>query len=130
MSIARFYVDGESWEIMGNVADSFLPYTNSLEASRSGRVYATTETKVKTLKVDEIKAEPDEFQAIADFLSNCASKRFACTVVFDEDCGEGFTEYHYTNCLLSGEPEFSIFEKKISGFEVGYEQRIPNTAVV
>ena len=42
MAIARLYIDGEAWEIMGNVVDSFLPYSNTVEASRSGKIYATT----------------------------------------------------------------------------------------
>lgn len=124
MARARLYVDGETWEIMGNVVDSFLPYSNSLEASRSGRIFSTTETKVRMLTVDDVKLDVDEFEDIAAFLQECASKRFSVTVAIDEDCGDGSTEFHYLNCLIQGEPSFSIFEKKISGFEVGYEDRI------
>lgn len=126
MATARLYVDGEGWEIVGNITDNFLPYTNTLEASRSGRIYATTEPKPRTVTVDDIKVELDEFEDVVDFLESCkaSNNRFAMTVAIGEDCDDGFMEYHYIGCLISGDPSFSLFERKISGFEVGYEQRI------
>lgn len=126
MAIARLYVDGESWEIMGNVVDNFLPYSNTIEASRAGRIYATSEAKVKTLSVDDVKLDITEFPDIVEFFESCtaSTNRFNVTVAIGEDCSEGFVEYHYTGCLIQGEPEFSLFEKKISGFEVAYETRI------
>lgn len=130
MAIARVYIDGEPWEIMGNVVDSFLPYTNSVEASRSGRNYATTESRVRTLAIDDVKLDISEFENIQLFFTGCGSKRFNVTVAINEDCGpglagaDGYIEYHYINCLLQGEPEFSLFERKIGNFEVAYEARI------
>lgn len=127
MSVARFYVDGENWEIMGNVVDKFLPYTNSLEASRSGRIFSNTETKVRTVSVDDIKLDTSEFEAIESFLVNCSSKRFNVTLSIDEDCPETAAEFNYLNCIIEGEPEYSPFEKKISNFSFGYEDRVPVT---
>jgi hypothetical protein len=128
MALARLYIDGEPWEVMGNVVDSFLPYTNSVEASRGGRIYASTESRVRTVSVDDVKLDINEFEAIANFFSGCGNKRFNVTVALNEDCPadleNGYTEYHYVDCLLQGEPEFSIFEKKVSNFEFGYGQRI------
>ena len=90
MTTARLYVDGETWEIMGNVVDSFLPFTNSLSASRSGKLYANTEAKPKMVKVDEIKVTPDEFLLVEDFFKACAGKRFNLTIAYGEDCDDGF----------------------------------------
>lgn len=125
MSTARLYVEGESWEIMGNVTDSFLPYENSLEASRSGKIYATTEAKVRTVEVDEIKIDLTEFADIVAFFESCkaSTTRFSVTVAIGEECDEGFIEYIYTNCLIQGTPEFSLFERKVENFEFGYEAR-------
>lgn len=124
MAIARLYVEGQPWEIMGNVVDSFLPYTNTVEASRGGKIYATAESRVRTVAVDDVKLDPSEFDAIQVFFSTCSSKRFSVTVALDEDCEDGALEYIYLGCLLQGEPEFSLFERKISNFEFGYTQRI------
>lgn len=129
MALARLYVDGQTWEIMGNVTDSFLPYTNTVEASRSGKIYATTESRVRTVAVDDVKLNIDEFDEIQAYFTTCGSKRFNVTVAINEDCGpgtigaEGLIEYHYINCLLQGEPEFSLFERKIGNFEFAYEAR-------
>ena len=71
MAIARIFVDGEAWEIMGNVQDNFLPYTNEVNASRSGRIFATTESKARMLKVDTIKATPAEFPDVIAFFETC-----------------------------------------------------------
>ena len=89
MAIARLYIDGEAFEIMGNVTDSFLPYSNTIEASRSGKIYATTEARVRTVKVDDVKLDISEFDEIQSFFSNCGSKRFNMTVAINEDCGPG-----------------------------------------
>jgi len=130
MAIARLYIDGEAWEIMGNVVDSFLPYSNTVEASRSGKIYATTESRVRTVKVDDVKLDISEFDAIQQFFTGCGSKRFNVTVAINEDCApglagpDGYIEYHYVNCLLQGEPEFSLFERTVKNFEFGYEARI------
>lgn len=130
MSTARLYVEGESWEIMGNVTDSFLSYENTLEASRSGKVYGSTEAKVKTVSVDEIKVNLDEFEEIVAFFDSCkaSTNYFSVTVAIGEDCDDGFFEYVYTNCLVQGSPEFSLFEKKIENFEFGYESRTVKTS--
>lgn len=134
MALARLYVDGEPWEIMGNVTDSFLPYSNKVEASRSGKIYATTESRVRTVKVDDVKLNIDEFDAIQAYFSTCGSKRFNVSVALNEDCALGAVgaeeamEYHYINCLLQGEPEFSLFERKIGNFEFAYEARVINDA--
>ncbi len=124
--LARLYVDGESWEIMGNVVDNFLPYSNTLNPSRGGKIYATTEAKVRTVTVDEIKLELNEFDDIVKFFESCqaSTNKFSVTVSIAEECKDGAMEYIYTNCLIQGEPNFSLFEKKIDGFEFGYENRI------
>lgn len=127
MAIARLYVDGEPWEIMGNVTDNFLGYSNTVEASRTGRPYVTTESKVRTVAVDTVKLDIREFDQIVEFFDTCSAKRFNVTVAFNEDCpddADGFTEYHYVNCVLQGEPEFSPFERALSNFEFAYETRI------
>ena len=132
MALARIYVDGEPWEIMGNVTDSFLPYTNSVESSRSGRIYATTESRVRTVSVDDVKLNIDEFDEIQNYFTTCGSKRFNVSVAINEDCpggidgSEGAIEYHYISCVLQGEPEFSLFERKIGNFEFAYEARYIN----
>ena len=121
----NIFVDGESWEIKGNVTDKFLAYSNTLEASRGGKLYASTETAVKMVSVDEIKLDLNEFEDIAAFFQGCkaSSTKFTATVAIADDCDEGSLEYVYTGCLMQGEPEFSFFEKKITGFEFGYEKR-------
>lgn len=126
MTTARLYVDGEAWEISGNVTDSFLPYSNTIEASRSGRVYATTEARARLVTVENIMADLDEFADVVAFFESCAASttRFNVTVAFGEDCADGFTEYHYTGCLVSGEPEYSLFERRITSFEFAYEARV------
>lgn len=124
MATARIYVDGESWEISGDVKDSFLPYENSLEASRSGKVYATTEAKVRTVSVDTIFCQLDEFDDIVKWFESCeaSTNGFTVTIAIGEDCQEPY-EYIYTGCLLNGAPEFSLFNKKIESFEFGYSNR-------
>lgn len=124
MAIARLYVDGESWEISGDVKDSFLPYENSLEASRSGKIYATTEARARTVSVDTIFCQLEEFDQIVKFLEGCnaSTNGFTVTVAIGEDCTEPY-EVIYTGCLISGTPEFSPFNKKIESFEFGYSNR-------
>lgn len=124
MAIARLYVDGESWEISGDVKDSFLPYENSLEASRSGKIYATTEARARTVSVDTIFCQLEEFDQIVKFLEGCnaSTNGFTVTVAIGEDCQEPY-EVIYTGCLISGTPEFSPFNKKIESFEFGYSNR-------
>ena len=130
MAIARLYIDGQNFEIMGNVVDKFSAYNNTLEASRSGKIYATTESTVRIVKVDDVKLDISEFDEIRSFFSTCGSKRFNVTVSINEDCAsavageDGYIEHHYINCIIQGEPEFSIFERKISNFEFGYESCI------
>lgn len=124
MTLARIYVDGQNWEFMGEVTDKFLPFTNTLAASRSGRIYATSEAKPRMLTVEEIKVNPDEVEEIEAFLIECSTKRMNITVSLDADCASGEQEFIYLNCLLSGDPEHGMFARKISGFEVGYEDRI------
>lgn len=135
MALARIYVDGEPWEIMGNVTDSFLPYTNTVESSRSGKIYATTESRVRTVSVDDVKLNIDEFDAIQNYFTTCGSKRFNVSIAINEDCpgaltGDGAIEYIYLNCLLQGEPEFSLFERKIGNFEFAYESRVINKPLI
>ena len=131
MGLARLYINGEPWEIMGIVVDNFLGYSNDLQAARSGRIYANTESKVKTVAVDSVMADEDEFPLIDDFLNSCSGRRFNVTVEFTADnCGDVLgglvagLEYHYLDCMIQGEPEYSPAERKISGFEFGYSQRV------
>lgn len=124
MATARLYVDGEAWEISGDVTDSFLPYENTLEASRSGKIYATTEARARTVSIDNIFCQLDEFNDIVKWFESCTASTngFAVTIVIGEDCEEP-VEYIYTGCLISGTPEFSLFNKKIESFEFGYSGR-------
>lgn len=124
MAIARLYVDGESWEISGEVKDSFLPYENSLEASRSGKLYANTESRARMVTVDTIYCQLDEFEEIVKFFESCnaSTNGFTVTVAVGEDCQEPY-EIIYTGCLINGTPEFSMFSKKIESFEFGYSGR-------
>lgn len=124
MAIARLYVDGESWEISGDVKDSFIPYENSLEASRSGKIYATTEARARTVSVDTIFCQLDEISDIVKFFESCTASTngFTVTVAIGEDCAEPY-EVIYTGCLISGTPEYSLFNKKIESFEFGYSNR-------
>lgn len=125
MSQAQLFVDGTNWDFMGEVTDSFSAYTNNLQASRSGQIYIESETKVKMLKIDEIKVRRNEAQAVQNFLNECSSKVMTITVFYDSDCpDDSGTEVTYLGCRLSGEQEHMAFGDKITGFEVGYEQRI------
>lgn len=133
MALARLYIDGEPWEIMGNVVDSFLKYSNDLQASRGGRIYPSTESRVPTVAVDSVMADNDEFPLIAEFFNSCSGRRFNVMVEFTaDDCGGsppvnilGGLEYHYIDCLIQGEPEYSMAERTISNFEFGYSRMIP-----
>ena len=126
MSSATIYIDGDALSFMGNVTDKFLPYNNTIEAARDGRIFVTSEAAVKTVSVDDLKIDIEEFPAIKQFFSECGSKKFNVSIVFDEDCasdlGNGNKTYHYIDCIIQGEPEFSIFERKISNFEFGYSR--------
>lgn len=124
MATARLYVDGQSWEISGEVKDSFLPYENTLEASRSGKIYATTEARARMVTVDTIYCQVDEFDDIVKFFESCkaSTNGFTVTVAIGEDCQEPY-EVIYTGCLINGTPEFSMFSKKIESFEFGYSGR-------
>lgn len=131
MALARLYIDGEPWEIMGNVTDSFLKYSNDLQAARSGRIYPSTESRVPTVSVDSVMSDNDEFPLIEAFFNSCSGRRFNVTVEFtSDDCGDTVPgviaglEYHYLDCLIQGEPEYSIAERQISNFEFGYTRRV------
>jgi hypothetical protein len=117
---------------MGNIEDDFLPYENKATPSRSGRVYAVTDAKVRTVKVDSVMVDDSEFEAVRDFLSVCSSRRFTVTVDQGTDCGTiaggGSTRTIYTQCLIQGSPTHSKFERKISGFEFAYTDSVIKTS--
>jgi hypothetical protein len=133
MAIAQVYIDGAAIDFMGNTEDSFLGYTNTVEAARSGNIFVSSEPKAKTLKIDDLKMEPDQFETLSNFLSNCGSKSFNITLSKNEDCGgslqNAFTEDNYIKCYLTGEPSYSHFENKISGFEVAYQNKITRSGI-
>ncbi len=124
MSSAIIYINGEDIEFMGNVTDKFLPYTNTNEVSRSGKVYTTTEAAVRTVTVENLMFEIAAYAEFKTFIAQCGSKKFNVSMVFDEDCAadlaNGNKTVHYTGCVLQGEPEYSYFERKITGFEFAY----------
>ena len=131
MTIARIYIDGDALEIIGNVTDKFLKYSNELMASRGGRIYASTESKVPTVTVENLMFDNDEYPPFEQFLNSCSSRRFNCTVEFLNDgCGDAVSaaiaglEYNYIDCIIQGEPEYSFAERKISGFEFGYSRLV------
>jgi len=124
MASGQVFIDGQPWEIMGNVTDKFTSFINEAEASRSGRVFVKSEAKAKMLSVDSVKVDPQDFEDLVAFFSTCGSRRFTLTVVLDDDCDDGSLTIDYLNAFLVGEPEFSIFERTISGFEVAYETRV------
>jgi hypothetical protein len=124
MGVSQLQIDGQTWEIMGNITSDFLPYTNTVEASRSGKLFTTSEAKAKTVTVENIMLDPNEFSVIKAYFSQCGSKRFNVTVSKDQDCGTGSVQHNYINCVLSGEPKYSLFENKMSDFEFAYETHI------
>lgn len=121
MAIANVFVDGEPWEIMGNVTDEFLNFTNDVEASRSGRIFVKTESKARKLSIDSVKATPQEYKELFAFLSTCGTSRFTLTIVLDAECEDTLTRIDYTNAVIMGDPSMSLFEQTVSGFEVAYE---------
>lgn len=126
MTIARIYIEGQPWEIMGNIADSFLGYTNEAMPTRGNRNYIKTTAKTKTLKIDNIMVNPAEQQAFEDYFSSCGTKRFPLTVVTGEGCDEDefSQEVIYRQAALEGDPEYSIFDNTITGFQVSYEEKV------
>jgi hypothetical protein len=128
MSISQLIFEGETWEISGNVTDQFIAYTNTVEASRSGKLYTTTESKARMVTVENVMVDPREFTLIKSFFQTCGGRKFNLTVTKNADCattdGLGQLEYHYLNCVLQGELEFSLFENKVSNFEFAYESSI------
>lgn len=127
MPNAHLYVEGEEWSIMGNVVDSFVPYTNNVETARNGRTFPNQETRTRKLRVDEVKADPAELDAILEFFEGCraVNDKFVVTVVLNDDCDpQNGGRWDYFGALINGEgAEFSIFERKITGLEFSYEER-------
>ena len=131
MSYARFIIDGQDWEFAGDIEDKFLPYSNTLSATRSGRIYSESQPAVRTVTVGDIMADPAEFAIIEDFFKNCGSRRFVVTIVLGEDCGvdNGSARYIYTGCLIDGDsPTVNMISKKVSDFAFGYEDRTYKTS--
>jgi hypothetical protein len=127
MANAVVIINGDQIEFMGDITISPLPYTNTAEASRSGRVFTTSEAKPRTLTIEGIKVDLSEIKRFTQFFETCGTKRFTLTVVIDEDCAEedgGANRYHFVNCVLQGEFEAALFGRSVSGFEVAYEQCI------
>lgn len=126
MTAARIYIEGFPWEIMGEITDSFLGYTNEAQPTRGNRNYIKSSAKVKMLKIENIMVDPNEQQAFEDYFANCGTKQFPLTVVTGEGCDEGVfnQEVIYRNSAIEGEPEYAVFGNAITGFQVSYEQKV------
>ncbi len=122
--ITNMFIDGENWEIKGDVEFDLANFEVKLEASNSGAIYGTKEAVARIVAVDEIKANPKDIPKIIEFLTSCkaTTEKFTATLVLGEDCSDSVSEYIFSGCLINGTPKYSISEKKIDGFEFGYEQ--------
>lgn len=126
MAFARLIIDGQDWEFAGDIEDKFLGFSNTLSATRSGKVYAESQPSVKTVSVGDIMADPSEFEVIEDFFKTCGTRKFVVTVVIGEDCdvGNGRARYIYTGAVIDGDsPTINFITKKVSDFSFGYETR-------
>ncbi len=121
------FIEGENWEIKGDVEFDLTHIEQKLEASNSGAIFGTSEATPKIASVDEIKANPKDIPKIIAFFTSCKalSEKFTVTMVFAGECNNGASELIFSGCLINGKPKYSINEKKIDGFEFGFEKVTP-----
>ena len=125
MANARLYIKGEGLDFAGSVKDKFRATINETQTARSGVNYPKTVVATKTLSIDDVLTTRKGFIKLVAFLNDCDNQKFPVTVAFDVACGTGEepSEFIYTGCTLEGEPEYDMFENKITGFVFAYEER-------